>query len=612
MRTGALSGMINRICTVRSLLLIPMVFTVACQSSRDAKEINIENDNWLFTYDSTDGGIAQRWYSDSCDRSSWTKVRSGYWSDEKGSEYDGTAWYASAFEIGDSTRHHSIVFGGVDDDAEVWVNGKEIGMHSGYDDPFYFDLSETHRGRNALVVRVVDRGGPGGLYEPVRIAESGEVKQMLKSKFADKNARGSAEWVRDAIIYEVYLRSFSREGTFKGLEKRLPELESLGVSVLWLTPIHPVGDLGRKGKLGSPYAVQDYYEINPEFGTLDDFKSLVESVHRLGMRIIIDLVANHTSWDSRLIFEHPEWFKKNKEGLMVSPNADWTDVAQLDYQQHELRKYMINMMVYWVRDVGIDGFRCDVADLVPLDFWESARQALDVIKPVMMLAEGKNPEDHLDAFDLTYSWNMYEALGDVINGKKSVKQFDEKFEGESLKYPKSSLRLRFSSNHDKNVQDGPAVKLYTSGGAKAAAAFMFTIPGVPLIYNGDEVGNPRKLDLLDRVDIEWNKGKDFRELYATLDRLRTEHPALLRGKFKRLWCSDSSKVYAFQRSDGDDVLNIVINFSDQGKVVRIDSERSLVDVVSHKTFAVQKKNVELKLRPYGFFILIPSEEKERK
>ena len=197
-------------------------------------------------------------------------------------------------------------------------------------------------------------------------------------------ARPSAEWVRDAVVYEVYLRSFSTNSSFAELQARLPELKHLGITVLWVMPIHPVGVEKRKGTLGSPYAVRDYYAINPEFGTLEDFRSLVKATHEAGMKIIIDLVINHTAWDNALLRQHPDWYRHDDAGHMISP-ADWTDVVQLDYSSQPLRQYMTEMMRYWVRDVGIDGYRCDVAGMVPLDFWETARAELDKIKPVMML-----------------------------------------------------------------------------------------------------------------------------------------------------------------------------------------------------------------------------------
>lgn len=585
---------------------IYLVLFFGCSSNRDNR-VRLAGD-WLFKIDSLDRGIKEGWFSSTVDRKDWHHHElPSYWDDfDSLATYDGVGWYCRYFQITDSLGPMSIYFGGVDDDADVWLNGIKIGSHSGYSEPFSFDISSAiKRGMNEIVVRVVDEGGPGGIYAPVYVVGTNEVKRLMKGKYADRPARTSASWVHDAVIYEVYLRSFSKEGTFYALERRLPELKALGVTVVWLMPIHPVGELGRKGKLGSPYSVQDYYGINPEFGTLNDFKSLVESVHRMGMKIIIDLVANHTSWDSKLMFDHPEWFKKNNEGAIVSPNADWTDVAQLDYRQHELRKYMIKMMSYWVGDIGIDGYRCDVADIVPLDFWNTAREELDRIRPVVMLAEGKNPEDHLEAFDLTYSWNLYDVLQDVVDEIRPVKELDGKLEKESLQYPKNSLRLRFSSNHDKNVQDGPAIRRYTAAGAKAAAALTFTCPGVPLVYNGDEVGNARKLNLLDKVDIDWSKGKEFRELYTWLAHLRNQHEALARGNYRRIWCSDSARVYAFERFSGDDSVYVVINFSRQRRTVRIESASDLLDVNSGKTMTLKKNRVELILSSYAFSIFTP-------
>jgi glycosidase len=584
-----------------------LLLLVGC-SSKSHEEIALGG-NWLFKIDSLNQGVNEKWFSSALDRQDWqNQTLPNYWDRlENLSTYDGVGWYYRTFEIADSLGPSSIYFGGVDDDAEVWLNGINIGSHVGYDEPFYFDVTGAlKQGKNEIVVRVVDNGGPGGIYAPVYIVGDAELKRLMKGKYADQSARSSAQWVRNAVIYEVYLRSFSKQGTFKGLERRLPELKSLGVTVLWLMPIHPVGELARKGNLGSPYSVQDYYAVNPEFGTLDDFKSLVDSVHGLGMKIIIDLVANHTSWDSQLMFDHPEWFAKNKEGAIVSPNADWSDVAQLDYRQHELRKYMINMMSYWVREIGIDGYRCDVADMVPLDFWDTARAELDKIKPVMMLAEGKNPEDHLKAFDLTYSWNLYDILKNVVDGKVPVRVLDNVLEKEELHYPRNSLRMRFISNHDKNVQDGPAVRRYTTAGAKAAAVLIFTYPGVPLVYNGDEVGNARRLSLTEKVDIDWSKGREFRSLYTKLAQVRSEHEALRQGDYRRIWCSDSTHVYAFERSEGPDKVRIVINFSDERNTVRVESETELSEFFTGKTILVHKNRVTLTLPPYGYSILTPT------
>ncbi len=530
------------------------------------------NGNWLFKVDSLDKGIEEGWFRLGTDKSSWTSVHvPDYWDRYNLEEYDGVGWYATTVSIEDTSHDMILFFSGIDDDADVWLDGQKIGGHVGYSEPFHLELPQGLKpGNKELVVRVSDHSGPGGIYKPVYLGPSVKLMELYKSKYSEANARSSEEWIRDAVIYEVYLRSFSREGTFKALEKRLPELKSLGVTVLWLMPIHPVGDLNRKGKLGSPYSIQDYYAVNPEFGTLDDFKSLVAATHSQGMKIIIDLVANHTSWDSKLLMEHTDWFTTNERGAVVSPNADWSDAADLNYDHHELRKYMIEMMKYWVQDIGIDGYRCDVAEMVPSEFWNRARKELDKIKPVMMLSEGSLPEHHVEAFDLTYSWSVYDVFGKIINGTTPVSVFDDILRTESHQFPEGSLRLRFNSNHDKNAWDAPAVTKFTPAGAKATAVLAFTYPGVPLIYNGDEAGNNQKLSLFEKVDINWSKDVAFHSLYQTLSRLRREHRSLRGGEYLAASNSDGQKVYSFVRRSGDDVVLVVINFSKERRSVSIE------------------------------------------
>ena len=373
----------------------------------------------------------------------------------------------------------------------------------------------------------------------------------------------------------MYLRSFSKEGTFKALERRLHEIKDLGVTVIWLMPIHPVGELNRKGNLGSPYSIQNYYATNPEFGTIEDFKSLVKATHAHGMKIILDLVVNHTSWDTEIILDHPEWYTTNRNGEIVAPNADWRDVADFNYDRHELRKYIMEMMEYWVRDVGVDGFRCDVAEMVPTDFWERARKELDQIKQVMLLSEGTLPEHHLSAFDLTYSWNVYDVLGKVIHGTTPVKVFDEILRNESLQYPRGSLRMRFNTNHDKNAWDEPAVKKFSPQGAKATALLTFTFPGVPLIYNGEEVGNEKALSLFEKTEIDWQQNPTVRQFFKQLGTLRSSQVSLRRGDYTPLPNSDNQKVFSFLRRSGDDPVIVVINFSRQPKEVSVSIPESV-------------------------------------
>lgn len=389
------------------------------------------------------------------------------------------------------------------------------------------------------------------------------VAAQIPTPYANEQARSSEEWVKKGIIYEIYTRAFSAEGNFAGVERRLPELKDLGVTILWIMPIHPVGVEKRKGTLGSPYSVQDFYAVNPEFGTLEDFQRLVSAAQRHGLKIIIDLVANHTAWDSKMALEHPEWFVKDSTGKMVPPVADWSDVVDMNYDNKDLRRYMIEMMKYWVRDVGIDGFRCDVSEMVPVDFWDEARAALDSIKPVFMLSEGMYAEHHLKAFDVTYGWNSYHTMADIFAGKKPAFEMDSVLIRELLSYPKGSLRLRFSSNHDENAWDMPDVTKFGADGAKMAAVLTATFPGVPLLYNGQEVGSKEKLGLFEKHEIDWTHGGEWTEFYSQLYGIRRNNPALAAGDYQYVKNSIPDRIYSFIRTDGRNTLLVVVNFSDR-------------------------------------------------
>ena len=447
-------------------------------------------------------------------------------------------------------------------------------------------------------------------------ATSGEENRQ---SIAQSNSIKSAGWVREAIIYSVYLRSFSPEGTFAGLEKRIPEFKEMGVNVIWLMPINPIGIKNRKGKLGSPYSIRDYYATNPEFGSMLDFQKLLATVHKNKIKLILDLVINHTAWDSKLIHQHPEWFSKDSSGNIVSPNDDWTDVADLDYSKPGLRRYMFEMMEWWVKDIGIDGFRCDVSELVPLDFWEEARIRLDKIKPIIMLSEGSLPEHHLNAFDITYSWNIYDALEPLLKKERSAKFLDTVLQNEKLEFPQKSLRLRFNTNHDKNAWDGPAIVKFGQTGLKLSAVLVNTIPGIPLIYNGEEVANDRKLGLFEKVDIDWNRSREMDTLYRSLFKLRKEHKAISHGEFIKVPTSNDVSIFAFLRIEGKDKVLVILNFSDATQTPEIQlslnksiSEASkimLKDYFSHKSVQVDKGKIfNPSIQQFGYQIYIVNEK----
>jgi glycosidase len=380
---------------------------------------------------------------------------------------------------------------------------------------------------------------------------------------ARPDARVSPAWLRDAVVYEVFPRAFSASGDFDGVTAQLDRLKSLGVSVIWLMPIHPVGRETAKGSLGSPYAVRDYDAINPEYGTTDDLKELVAAAHERGIKVFIDVVANHTSWDS-VLMRHPDWYQHDASGRIVPPNPDWVDVAQLDYANPALRNYMRDMLVRWLRDYGLDGFRCDYAAGVPRDFWEWVRPELDRVRPnLAFLAEADDPALLKSAFDIDYAWDFYHGVSDALAGRAPASVVRLAWERAEALYPRGALRLRFSDNHDQLRATGQA----GLPAALAASALMFTLDGVPLLYNGMEVGDTTESAapaLFERMPIAWSMAErrpQVEPFYQGLAALRRAHPAFTRGSLRWLGNSDEQRVVSFERAHAGETLVVAINLS---------------------------------------------------
>lgn len=379
-------------------------------------------------------------------------------------------------------------------------------------------------------------------------------------------ARSAPQWARDGVVYEIFPRNFSPEGNFNGITARLDELKDLGVNVLWLMPIHPLGEKLRKGTLGSPYAIRDYYAINPDYGTEADLKRLVSEAHKRGLKVIIDVVANHTAWDS-VLMAHPEYYKQDASGKIIPPVKEWTDVAGLNYQNAKLREYMIAMLKHWIDPAtfDLDGFRCDVASEVPTSFWEEARAELTKVKPdIVMLAEASKPELLTKAFDLDYSWPLHGTLNDVLLRGAPASEFKRSWEESRRQFPEGSLHLRFSDNHD----EARAVARFSAKGALAASALMFTLDGVPLLYNGMEVGDATESGdpaLFEKLPVFW-KPKErppLRQIYQSLIRLRKAYPALRNDRVIWLRNSDEANLVTLMRLDNKDEFVVVINFSNR-------------------------------------------------
>lgn len=372
------------------------------------------------------------------------------------------------------------------------------------------------------------------------------------------------EWAKDATLYEVNVRQYSQQGTFTAVEKDLPRLKELGVDILWLMPIHPIGKKNRKGQLGSYYSVVDYKAVNPNFGTLEDFKSLVDRAHSLDMRVMMDWVGNHTAWDAVWAQQHPDWYEQDDNGNFVLPRQDWTDVISLDYSNSEMRAAMLDAMTYWVKEVGIDGYRCDVAGSIPVDFWETARAQLESIKPIFMLAENEDTPQLLEkAFDMNYSWKLYELMNQLAQGEAKVQDLRNYFAWEQRIYAKAAYRMRFLTNHDENSWHG-TIEERLGNTFKTFAVFLYIIPGMPLIYNGQEVGLDKRLAFFEKDPIVW-KDNNLPEFYRKLNGLKANHPALRNGNFggdfRILPTSQQNAVFAFQREKGDNQVVAAFNFS---------------------------------------------------
>jgi glycosidase len=389
--------------------------------------------------------------------------------------------------------------------------------------------------------------------------------EIPRREVAKEQARALPNWVREAVIYEVFPRAFSARGDLNGVTARLDELKTLGVTVVWLMPVHDIGVQGRKGSLGSPYAVRDHDTLAAELGSPEDLQRLVREAHARGLRVILDVVLNHTSWDSVLMRE-PSFYTRDAEGRIVSPVPDWADVADLNYDEPRLRRYLLDLLARWLKRYDLDGFRCDVAFMVPTDFWEQARVELERVKPeLLLLAEAAEPELLVRAFDLDYAWPLHARLTEVLQGQAPVSALRTVWEQEQARYPRGALHMLFSDNHDERR----ALTRFGERGALLASALVFTLEGVPLIYNGMEVGDSTEScapALFERLPIFWpiaERRPRFRAFYEALTALRRAHPALTHGALHWLRNSDEGRLLTFVRRGTDEELVVALNFSSQ-------------------------------------------------
>ncbi|MEJ7812431.1 MAG: alpha-amylase family glycosyl hydrolase [Gemmatimonadaceae bacterium] len=422
-------------------------------------------------------------------------------------------------------------------------------------------------------------------------------------------------WSRNAVIYEVNVRQYTPEGTFAALGRQLPRLDSLGVDILWLMPIQPIGKKNRKGSLGSYYSISDYTAINPEFGNEADFKAFVTAAHGQGMKVILDWVANHTAFDHPWIAEHKDYYALRKDGSISyardneNRETDWTDVAELDYGNREMRRAMIGEMRWWLDSMSLDGFRCDVAGGVPNDFWAEARSALRAARPdVFMLAEAESPEMHA-SFDMTYGWELHHLLNDITKGKKSTAALDAYFAKQDSLYGPDVYRMYFTSNHDENSWNGTE---FERMGANHLAAFVVSATAkgsMPLLYTGQEVSMKKRLRFFDKDTVNW-AGPSLASFYRSVFDLKHSQAALANGAAggaqAALKTNGGSRVYAFTRTRDANTVLVAVNFGSAAAKVAYQGLTQPGDYTDWfaKTKAALAANGSLDIPAHGYRVLV--------
>jgi glycosidase len=413
-------------------------------------------------------------------------------------------------------------------------------------------------------------------------------------------------WSENAVIYEVNIRQYTPEGTIKAFSNHLPQLKELGVDILWLMPIFPIGETNRKGSLGSYYSIKDYKKLNPEFGSISDLADLVKQAHALNMYVIIDWVGNHSAFDNPLFTEHREWYKQDSLGKPVSP-LDWTDVVQLNYDKPELRRYMTDALKFWVTETNIDGYRCDVAGWVPCNFWDSARTVLEQIKPVFMLAED---QDHTclveKAFDMNYSWTLLHTMNNIAKGKANADTLKAYFEKEDSIFDPAIYRMNFITNHDENSWSGTEFERLGDA-VEVYSVLTFTVPGMPLIYNGQEMGMNRRLRFFDKDTIPWENNKWF-QTYKKLVELKKGHSIFWNGtfggSFKIIDMKSNKDVFVFYRENKNEKGLVLLNLSNKPVEFQLENKKlkgNFTDYFTSKTYSIKGA---FNLPAYGYLVLL--------
>lgn len=416
----------------------------------------------------------------------------------------------------------------------------------------------------------------------------------------------SNEVLENAVIYEANIRQYSPEGTFNEFTKDIPQLKELGVKIIWLMPIYPISTTKSKGTLGSYYAISDYTKVNPEFGNLDDVKNLVKTAHENGMYVILDWVANHTGWDHVWLKEHPEYYTKNEKGEIThTVGTDWTDVADLNYDNQEMRTEMLEDMKYWLKEANVDGFRCDVAGMVPVDFWDNTVAELKNVKPIFMLAEGWEPELLKNAFDMGYSWDSHHRMNHIAKGEETVENWDARMKQIDTMYAKDDILMNFVTNHDENSWNG-TVKERMGDASELMLALSYCAPGMPLIYSGQEYDMNKRLRFFEKDTIVKTKGNVW-PILAKLGKLKNTNKALNGGKnaavYTRIISSNNQSILIFTREKEGEKMTFMGNLSDKEVNFAFKKEGESTDYFTEEKLVFSGDSKQT-LKPWEYKILI--------
>ena len=385
---------------------------------------------------------------------------------------------------------------------------------------------------------------------------------LVKNDKIGIKAMQHADWSYNAVVYEMNVRQLTEEGSLLAAMRHLQHLKDMGVDAVWLMPIYPIGVVERKGSLGSYYSISDYCAVNPEFGTMEDFDAFIAEAHRLGMKVILDWVANHTARDAKWLKEKPmSWYERDEQGVAKVP-WDWSDTAKLNYAEKEVWKGQIESMKFWVTEHNVDGFRCDMAMLVPLEFWQTARRELQCVKSdIFMLAEAEGQEFYNDAFDACYGWELHHTMVDVAQGKVRAWELRKRIYSLLNDYPQSSMHLTFTSNHDENSWSGSEQSRFGAA-LDAMSALSFVLPkSLPLIYTGQEIGYDHSFAFFDKDAMPPFVANDATERYRRL--------CAMKHSFSALLSADKGGSFIEINNNASDCLLTFVRENEQGRVVYI-------------------------------------------